>query len=463
MFKKEVYITRRKRLSEKITNGIILFPGNNDAPMNYPGNAYHFRQDSSFLYYFGHDIAGMAGVIDADSGEDYIFADDVDIDDIIWMGPQPSIRELADQVGVKHTKAFNSLFSFFSDALKNNRKVHFLPPYRHDTMILLHKLLGIPFDGMNSNASEELIKAVVDMRSIKDDYEIAELDKACDIGYIMHTTAMKLAQPGITEREVAGALEGISLSNGGLPSFPIILTVNGQTLHNHYHGNVMQEGDLLLTDAGCETTMHYPSDHTRTIPVSGKYTDRQRDIYQIVLDANNLVHEITKPGIKNFDIHKKACETIVNGLSGLGIMKGDPEEAVSRGAHALFMPHGLGHMMGLDVHDMEGLGEDYVGYDEETRRSDIFGLGGLRMGRKLQPGFVLSNEPGIYFIPELIDLWKRDHKFNEYINYDILEKYRDFGGIRLEDDILITDTGCRLLGQKRIPITIDEVEETMNS
>ncbi|MGC9331673.1 MAG: M24B family metallopeptidase, partial [Bacteroidales bacterium] len=299
----------------------------------------------------------------------------------------------------------------------------------------------------------------VKLRSIKDQYEIAELDKACDIGYMMHTEAMRMAQPGVVEREVAGRMEGISLSHGGVPSFPIILSVNGQTLHNHYHGNVMQEGDLMLADAGCETTMHYPSDHTRTTPVGGKFTQKQKEIYQIVLDANNHAAKIMKPGVTNLWVHMKAAEVLVKGLKDLGIMKGDPEEAVAKGAYVLFQPHGLGHMMGLDVHDMESLGENYVGYDEKTKRPEIFGLAALRLGRELKPGFVLSNEPGCYFIPELIELWKRDKKHTEFINYDKLKDYVEFGGIRLEDDILITEKGSRLLGQKRIPITPDEVEQ----
>ncbi|MFO7789433.1 MAG: aminopeptidase P family protein [Bacteroidota bacterium] len=460
MFKKDVYIERRNKLKKLVKSGIILIPGNNESPMNYPANGYHFRQDSNFLYFFGQDIPGMAGVIDVDNDTEYIFADDVDIDDIVWMGPQPSVKTLASEVGVENSDKYGALVDFLRQAQDKGRKIHFPPLYRHDHMIFFNNVLGVPFDEMDKHASVELIKAIVELRSIKDQYEIAELDKASDIGYMMHTEAMRMAHPGVVEREVAGRMEGISLSHGGIPSFPIILTINGQTLHNHYHGNVMQEGDLMLADAGCETTLHYASDHTRTTPVGGKFTQKQKEVYQIVLNANNHAAKITKPGVTYQWVHLQAAEVLAKGLTELGIMKGNPEEAVMKGAHALFQPHGLGHMMGLDAHDMEGLGEDYVGYDNKVKRAEIFGLAGLRLGRELKPGFVITDEPGCYFIPELIELWKRDKKHTEFINYDKLKDYMDFGGIRLEDDLLVTEKGARLLGQKRIPITPDEVEQT---
>jgi Xaa-Pro aminopeptidase len=463
MFKREVYINRRAKLKNLVKDGIILILGNNESPMNYPANGYHFRQDSDFLYFFGHDHAGMAGVIDVDSGDDFLFADDVSMDDIIWMGPQPSVKSLAQEIGVEKTAPFGDLANLLVKAADSGRNVHILPQYRHDNMIYLNQVLGIPFDKMKEAASVELIKAIVSLRSIKDEYEIAEIDKACDIGYIMHTEAMKKAAPGVVEREVAGLMEGISLSYGGVPSFPIILSVNGQTLHNHYHGNVMQDGDLMLADAGCETTLHYASDNTRTSPVGGKFTSKQREIYEIVMNANNHAMSLIKPGITYREVHLAAAKVLASGLTELGIMKGNPEEAVREGAHALFQPHGLGHMMGLDVHDMEGLGENYVGYDEKIKRATQFGLSGLRLGRELKPGFVLTNEPGCYFIPELIDSWKAANKFMDFINYEKLESYRNFGGIRLEDDILVTPEGNRLLGSKRIPITPEEVEDCMRS
>jgi Xaa-Pro aminopeptidase len=463
MFKKDVYINRRKHLLERVKDGVILILGNNDSPMNYPANAYHFRQDSDFLYFFGHDLAGMAGVIDVDAGKVILFADDVDMDDIIWMGPQPSVKSLASEVGVEITAPFGKLAEFLSDAQKKGRKIHFLPQYRHDNMIFLNQTLDVDFSKMKDAASSELIKAVVSLRSIKDKYEIEEIDKACDIGYLMHTEAMRNVKPGMLEREIAGLMEGISLSYGGVPSFPIILTINGQTLHNHYHGNMMKEGDLMLADAGCETTRHYASDNTRTTPVSGKFTSKQREIYEIVMNANNHAFSLIKPGITYRDVHLAAAKVLASGLTDLGIMKGNPEDAVREGAHALFQPHGLGHMMGLDVHDMEGLGENFVGYDDKIQRSKQFGLSGLRLGRVLQPGFVLTNEPGCYFIPELMDAWHHEKKFVEFIDYNKLKEYRDFGGIRLEDDILVTEMGCRLLGKKRIPITPDEVEDMYRS
>ena len=461
MFSKEVYTQRREILREKLSSGIVLLPGNPDSPMNAPANTFHFRQDSSFLYYFGLDFPNIIGIIDIDNQKDHLFASDVDLDDIIWMGPQESIKETGAKVGVDHTAPFDKAYDFLAEAIKKGRAIHFLPQYRAENVILLEKLLGIHPSKTAAYVSEELIKAVVAQRSIKDHHEIEELDRAANIGYQMHTTAMRMAKPGVYEREIAGKIEGIAISYGGMLSFPVILTINGQTLHNHYHGNLMKEGDLMLTDAGAETDTHYASDFTRTVPVGGKFTPEQKDVYQIVMHANNRAFKNIKPGAYYKDIHLLAAKTIAEGLKELGIMKGNVEDAVQQGAHAMFMPHGLGHMMGLDVHDMEAIGEDYVGYDDEVKRSDIFGLAGLRLGRKLQPNFVLTNEPGIYFIPELIDRWKADKKFTEFINYDKLEGYKDFGGIRLEDDILITSDGCRLLGDKRLPITPDDIENEM--
>jgi Xaa-Pro aminopeptidase len=463
MFKPEVYKNRRDSLKKSLSKGIYLFLGNNETPMNYPANGYHFRQDSSFLYFFGLDIAGMAAIIDTENDKEIIFANDVDMDDIIWMGPQPKVKELAEKCMVYETYPFGKLINFVTNAVSKNRKVHFLPPYKHDNMILLNKMLGTPFEKMKEEASVEFIKAIVEIRNIKEKIEIEEIERACHIGYLMHTASMKMVKPGMLEREIAGAMEGISLAYGSVPSFPIIYSKNGQTLHNHYHGNVLQKGDIVLQDAGAQSVMYYASDNTRTLPVSGKFTQKQREIYEIVLKTINNSIKLMKPGITYMEVHLSACEIIVEGLKALGIMKGDTKEAVKLGAHAIFMPHGLGHMMGLDVHDMEDLGQIYVGYDEKTRPSTIFGTSSLRMGRELKPGYVLTNEPGIYFIPELIDIWKHEKKFENFINYQKVEEYRDFGGIRLEDDILITNDGSRILGEKRIPITVQEVEDFMNS
>lgn len=461
MFKPEVYKSRRDNLKKLLGQGVFVFLGNNETPMNYPANTYHFRQDSTFLYFFGLDLPGMAAVIDTETGKEIIFANDVDIDDIIWMGPQPTVSELAMKCLVAETAGFDKFKEYVASAKSKGRQIHFLPPYKHDNMILLNEILGVPFSEMKKSASIDFLKAVIKLRNIKEQIEIEEIERACNIGYLMHTAAMKMAKPGVVEREIAGVMEGISLSYGAVPSFPIILTKNGQTLHNHYHGNVLQAGDLMLQDAGAQTPMFYCSDNTRTIPVGGKFSQKQKEVYQIVLNAINGSIKLMKPGVTYFDIHLAACEILAGGLKDLGLMKGDVKDAVRQGAHALFMPHGLGHMMGLDVHDMEDLGQIYVGYDEKIRPSDIFGTAFLRMGRSLEPGFVLTNEPGIYFIPELIDLWQRELKFEQFINYDKVNDYRNFGGIRLEDDILITETGSRILGDKRIPISVEEVEDMM--
>jgi Xaa-Pro aminopeptidase len=432
---------------------MISFPSS----MNYPANTYHFRQDSNFLYYFGLDHPDLAAVLDIDEGKDIIFGDDVDIDSIIWMGFQPSMKERAAKVAVANTEPFSKLEAFLKEVLSGGRKLHLPPQYRGKTMIQLDQLTGRSFKEFES---EELIKAIVGMRSIKDEDEIKEIDGAVDTAYKMHTTAMKLAKPGVVEQEIVGAIEGISISHGGPVSFPVILSMDGQTLHNHYHGNTLKTGRMMVTDAGSESWLRYASDITRTVPVGGKFSQRQKEIYEIVLKANMDTIAALKPGVAYKDMHLLAAKIIASGLKDLGLMKGDVEEAVARGAHALFFPHGLGHMMGLDVHDMEGLGENYVGYDDEIKRSDQFGLAFLRLGRRLEPGFVLTDEPGIYFIPALIDLWKNEGKFTDFINYDKVETYKDFGGIRIEDDILITDDGHKVLG-KPIPKTVAEVEETM--
>lgn len=460
MFKSEVYKNRRNALRQKFDSGIAIFLGNSESPMNYPSNTFRFRQDSTFIYFFGLDLPGLAGIIDFDEGKDYVYGDDVELDDIIWMGPQPSMKDNAAKAGINNVKSFKDLGKDLREALHKDRKVHFLPHYRGENKILFEQLTGISVADQPSMVSVDLIKAVVSLRNIKDEWEIMELEKAAAIGYQMHTTAMRMAKPGIVEREIAGTIEGIALGNGAGVSFPVILSQNGETLHNHDHSQILEEGRMMLTDAGAETTMYYASDFTRTVPVGGKFSSRQKDIYQIVLDANNKATDAIKPGVTYQSIHLLAAKVIASGLKDLGLMKGNPDEAVKEGAHAMFFPHGLGHMMGLDVHDMEGLGEDYVGYDEETQRIQQFGTAYLRLGRKLEPGFVLTNEPGIYFIPALVDLWKKEGKFKDFINYDKVEDYLGFGGIRLEDDILVTDSGCRLIG-KRIPIAIEEVEETM--
>jgi Xaa-Pro dipeptidase len=459
MFEREVYIRRLKRIKDIMSEGIAIFTGNVEAPMNYPDNTYHWRQDSDFLYFFGIDLPGLTGVIDFNSGDEIIFGNDFDVEDIIWMGPQPSIADLAARAGISRTRPVSGLADYVHEALTGGRKVHFLPPYRAETKMTLGELLRENPCQMRTKASEILIKSVVSLRSIKEDVEIREIEKAEDIACEMETTAMRMCKPGMTEQEIFGTIEGIAWARGGGPAFPTILSINGQTLHNHSHGNILKEGRMMVTDCGAESLLHYAADLTRTTPVGGRFSQRQREIYEIVLKANTESIKLAGPGISNRDLHLNACRIIASGLKDLGLMKGDVEEAVKEGAHALFMPHGLGHMMGLDVHDMEGLGENYVGYSEEVKRSTQFGLKSLRFALPYKPGHVFTVEPGIYFIPELFAKWKSENNHNGFINFDKVEKYLDFGGIRIEDDVLITDNGCRMLG-KTAPKTVEEVENT---
>ncbi len=457
MFDKSTYSNRRKALKTKGLTGIALILGNVEAPMNYRDNTYHFRQDSNFLYFFGLDFPGLAGVVDFDSGEDFIFGNDVDIEDIIWMGPQVTLQENAAKAGITNTAPFAKVFDLVKAAKDAGRKVHFLPPYRAENKLLLENLLGISAQSINTHASLDLIKAVISLREVKEAQEVEEIRKACATGYQMHVAAMKMALPGNWEQKIAGTIEGIALAGGGMTSFPIILSMNGETLHNHDHSQILQEGRLMLCDAGAESLLHYASDFTRTTPVGGKFTQKQREIYEIVLAANNTATALSKPGVTYLSVHLAACEVLAAGLKDLGLMKGDVKEAVKNGAHAMFLPHGLGHMMGLDVHDMEDLGQIYVGYDDEVRPVDQFGTAYLRMGKRLKPGYVITNEPGCYFIPALIDKWQAEGINKDFINFDKVNEYRDFGGIRLEDDILITETGAEIIGE-RVPITPEEIE-----
>lgn len=460
MFQKEVYWKRRKRLHELVDGGLLLFPGNDESAMNYKANPYHYRQDSSFLYFFGINQPGIHAICDIDAGTDTLYGDDLTVDDIIWMGEHPTMSELAAKVGVEKTSPSESLANDVRQALKSGRKIHILPPYRGDHHIFLSKLFESTVDEVDSYVSGELIKAVVELRSVKDEFEIAEIEKAVDVAAIMHTTAMKMGFPGNFERELAGAIEGISLSHGGPVSYPVILSMDGQILHNHDHSQELVEGRLVVNDSGAETDMNYASDITRTFPVGGKFTQRQKDIYDIVLKANMDAIEGTAPGVRNLDLHLGAAKTIAAGLKDLGVLNGQVDDIVAAGAHALFFPHGLGHMLGLDVHDMENLGENYVGYDEKVDRSEDFGLAFLRFGKQLKTGFVFTIEPGCYFIPPLIAQWKKDGKHKDFINYSKAEEYLDFGGVRIEDDVLVTDDGYRVLGTP-IPKTTEEVEETM--
>ncbi len=456
MFKASIYQERRKRLQASVPGGLILLPGNNESPMNCADNVYRFRQDSSFLYYFGINQPGVAGVLDADSGEALLFAPEMTVEHVVWMGPQPGLSDLKTLSGTEQALPVEQLEELLKKARADGRTIHFLPPYRADRSLQLSRWLSTPVEALQP--SEALIKAIVAQRSVKSAEEIAEIESALAITRQMHIQATKTAQPGMKEAQLAGMVEGIALATEGALAYPAILTVNGQTLHNHYHGNIMKEGDLVLCDFGAAAPRtDYASDITRTFPVSSTFTDRQKAIYQIVLDAEEQAIQAIKPGVPYKDIHLLAAKIITTGLTQLGLMKGDADTAVEAGAHALFFPHGLGHMMGLDVHDMEDLGEDYIGYTDDLKRSPQFGLKSLRLARALQPGFVLTVEPGIYFIPELIAQWKAEGQHAEFINYDKVEAYLDFGGIRIEDNVLVTEEGYRVLGPP-IPKTVEEIE-----
>jgi Xaa-Pro aminopeptidase len=457
MFAEKVYIERRKRLREQVGSGIILFMGNEESAMNYADNPYPFRQDSSFLYFFGLDFPGLAAVIDIDEGKEIVFGNDLTVEDIIWMGPQPSLRERCEKAGISETAKIDHLQNALKKAAEQGRKIHFFPPYRPENVLKIQQMLGIAPSEIKNCSSEILIKEIVAQRSIKTEDEIAEIEVALEISYEMQTLAMKMSKPGMYEREIVGAMEGLVLSRGSRISFPTIFSVHGETLHNHYYGNQMKEGDIAVNDSGAESTLHYASDITRTIPVSGKFTNRQKEIYSIVLNAQEKAIEAIRPGFEFRNVHLLAYKSLASGLKELGLMKGDIGEAVAAGAVTLFFQCGLGHMIGLDTHDMEDLGEDYVGYTDTIKRKPAFGWKSLRLGKKLEAGFVITVEPGIYFIPELINRWKAENKCSDFINYDIVEKYKDFGGIRIEDDVLVTENGNRVLG-KKIPKTIDEVE-----
>lgn len=462
MFSANTYTQRREALQGKINKGLLVFLGNEESPMNYTDNTYHFRQDSNFLYFFGIDKTGMAAIIDLDNGTTTLYGDDISVDHVIWMGPQPSMDALAASIGVANTAPFAQLADALRSATQAQRTVHYLPPYRDNNSIRLSNWLGESLAAVAQGASEEFVKAVIDLRSYKSEEEIAEMEKALVTTKEMHLTAMRTARPGLTEANVTGAVHGVAVGGGGNLAYPIILTVNGQTLHNHYHGNTLKSGQLVLGDFGAETSTYYAGDITRTFPVDDHFTDKQKAIYQIVLDAEIGAIEALRPGVTYQEIHLLAARIITTGLQGLGLMKGNIDDSIAAGAHALFFPHGLGHMIGMDVHDMEDLGEDLVGYDEEIQRSTQFGFRSLRLGRKLEAGFVLTIEPGIYFIPELTDQWKAEGRHLEYINYEQLAAYRNFGGIRIEDNYLITDSGSRLLGPP-IPKTIAEVEAVLQS
>lgn len=463
LFSKSTYVERRNELKKLVGSGLIVLFGNNDSPANYPSNTYKFRQDSSFLYYFGLHRNGLVGVIDVDNDREYLVGDEIDIEDIVWYGSVTSVAEMAEMTGVARTAAMRELLAIVESAKAQGEEVHFLPPYRFDNQIQIMDLLGIHPSRQKAAASLKLIAAVVKMRTTKTEEEIAELERAAEIGYEMHTTAMRLCRPGITEQYIGGMVDGIANAYGCMVSFQTIATQHGEVMHGNPSPAKLEAGRLMLVDAGAETNENYCSDNTRTTPVSGVFTQKQKDIYNIVVECHDHVLEVAKPGVKWWDVHFAVCRIITERLQQLGLMKGDVEESLKAGAHAMFLPHGLGHSMGMDVHDMEGLGQVYVGFDKEVRPSTQFGTNALRFGRRLQKGFVVTDEPGIYFIPALIDDWKKNGTNAQFLNFDKIDEYRDFGGIRIEDDVLITDEGCRFIGSKRIPYHVEDVEEFMRS
>ena len=456
MFKRETYVARRNELRGKLDSGIVLLPGNSESPMNYADNCYRFRQDSTFLYYFGLNQPDLAAVIDLEDDQDIIFGDELTIDHIVWMGHLPTVAERAGQVGVADTRPVHQLREYLQKAVATGRRIHFTPPYRPENKLMLFDLLDIPPSSVNDQASIDLIQAVVEMRSVKSPEEIAEIEKAVDTSVDMHVAAMAMARPGMRESEIAAEVERIALAAGGDISFPVIATVHGETLHNHHHGNTLYSGDLFLLDCGAQTSMGYTGDLSSTFPVDTHFSDRQKAVYDIALASFQAAVATLAPGVPNLDVHLTAARIIATGMKDLGLMKGNIEDAVAVGAHAMFFPCGVGHMMGLDVHDMENLGEVHVGYGGKSKSTE-FGLKSLRLARTLEPGFVLTVEPGIYFIPQLMDLWRSENRFAEFLDYDRLDGWRDFGGIRNEMNYLITSDGKRRLGKKK-PLTTDEVE-----
>lgn len=468
MFSKDVYARRRQTLVAKMADsaaegkrGIALFIGNTEAPAQYKDNCYKFRQDSTWLYFFGIDQPLYAAIIDLDNGNETVFANDVEIGDIIWMGPQPSVASVAASVGVEKSAPYTDLNAAVAKVLAEGRPVHFVKPSRYYNTMKIASLLGCGTDEVAGRFSLALTKAIISMRLVKEDCEIEVIDDACKLGYEMHTVARNSIVPGIIEQEIVGKMDGVTLSKGWGVSFPTILTQHGETLHNHLHDKIIEPGKLMVIDAGAESNVHYASDFTRTYPTSGKFTAKQREIYQIVCDCNEFAFSMTRPGISYREVHLKTMHLMLEELRALDIVRGDVQDMVEAGIAGLFMPHGLGHNMGLDVHDMEDYGENYVGYDDDQSRSPQLGLGSLRMARKLVPGNVITDEPGIYFIPALIEKWKSEKTDQGFVNYSKLESYYDFGGIRLEDDVLVTADGARRLGKERLPISPDDVEAAM--
>ncbi|HXD78634.1 MAG TPA: Xaa-Pro aminopeptidase [Puia sp.] len=447
MFDPSIYEERRRRLKTAVAGGLILLLGNEDSSMNYRDNLYPFRQDSTFLYFFGIDQPGVIGVIDVDNDTECLFGDDLTTEEMVWTGYKPPLKELANRAGVSAAMERIQVNLAVADAIVQKRKVHYLPPYRPEHIDLLDYLLGIDPSMIRRSVSIDLIRAVVAQRSYKSPAEIGEITTAVNTTVDMQLSAIRMAREGMTEAQIAGNLQSIAIGAGGHLSFPTILTMEGQILHNGYGPAALREGSMVLCDCGAETGMHYAGDLTRTFPVGKRFSGLQREIYEIVFAAHQAAVDWLKPGVLFIDIHRHACEKLVEGLQQLKIMKGDVKEAVATGAHALFFPCGLGHMMGLDTHDMENLGEPFVGYDESVKKSTQFGLKSLRLGKRLEEGFVITVEPGLYFNPGLIEEWAAEKRGEAFINFDRLEKFMDAKGVRIEEDFVITAEGKKLLGK----------------
>ena len=457
MLNKEVYVNRRKKLKENFKDGLILIMGNNFSPLDCVDNTYPFIQDATFKYYFGIDHNGLIGLIDIDKNEEIIFGNDYTMSDIIWMGKQEFLKELAIEVGVEKFIEKEELKKY----LENRKNIRFTNQYRADNIMYLSSILNInPFE-FDKYISFDLVKAIIKQRNIKDKIEIEEIEKAVNITKEMHLSAMKNVKAGMKEYELVAEVEKQPRKYKAYYSFQTILSKNGQILHNHSHLNTLKDGDMVLLDCGALSNEGYCGDMTTTFPVSGKFTERQKIIHNIVRDMFDRAKELSKAGITYKEVHLEACKVLAANMKKLGLMKGAVEDIVSLGAHALFMPHGLGHMMGMTVHDMENFGEINVGYDEEEKKSTQFGLSSLRLAKKLEIGNIFTIEPGIYFIPDLFEKWKNEGLHKEFLNYSEIEKYMDFGGIRMERDILIQEDGTsRILGDK-FPRTADEIEEYM--
>lgn len=459
MLNKEVYVNRRKKLKENFKDGLILIMGNDFSPLDCEDNTYPFIQDATFKYYFGIDHNGLIGLIDIDKNEEIIFGNDYTMSDIIWMGKQKFLKELAIEVGVEKFIEKEELKKY----LENRKNIRFTNQYRVDNIMYLSSILNISPYEFDKYTSFNLVKAIIKQRNIKDKIEIEEIEKAVNITKEMHLSAMKKVKAGMKEYELVAKVEKQPRKYNAYYSFQTILSKNGQILHNHNHLNTLKDGDMVLLDCGALSDEGYCGDMTTTFPVSGKFTERQKTIHNIVRDMFDRAKELSKAGITYKEVHLEACKVLVENMKKLRLMKGAVEDIVSSGAYALFMPHGLGHMMGMTVHDMENFGEINVGYDEGEKKPTQFGLSSLRLAKKLEIGNVFTIEPGIYFIPELFEKWKNEKLYEKFLNYDEIEKYMNFGGIRMERDILIQEDGTsRILGDK-FPRTADEIEEYMEA